>query len=78
MNPWFALTVLLGVSIFVYLFLIMKNRMEIPKAGLAAITVYIILGLTLIALGWNVSPWIVVLPGLFVALLDVLQIRQPS
>lgn len=36
------------------------------------------LGPALIALGWNISPWIILLPGLFVAFLDILQLRHHS
>ncbi|NJE06040.1 hypothetical protein E3E36_07795 [Thermococcus sp. M36] len=73
-NPWIGVFIVLGIPLLIYLY--SRKRMNTPKAGLIAITTYILLGLALIALGWNVSPYIIVLPGLFVALLDVLQLRS--
>ncbi len=77
MNTWLGVLLLFCVSLFVYLYCI-KNRIDIPKAGLVAIAVYILLGLLLVTRGWNVSPWVILLPGLFVVFLDILQLRQHS
>jgi len=77
MNTWLGVLLLFCVSLFVYFYCI-KNRMDIPKAGLVAIAVYVLIGLLLVTFGWNVSPWIILLPGLFVAALDILQLRQRS
>ncbi|WP_199920027.1 hypothetical protein [Thermococcus piezophilus] len=52
--------------------------MDTPKSGLIAVTTYILLGLAPIALGWNISPWTIVLPGLFVVFLDVLQLHRET
>ena len=74
MNPWVSALLTLGIPVLLYLYL--RGRMETPKAGLIAVAVYILTGLTRISLGWDVSPWAIVLSGLFVAFLDVLQLRQ--
>ncbi len=74
MNAWIGMVIALGIPLILYLYL--RKRMNTPKAGLTVITTYILLGLVLIALGWDVSPLVIVLPGLFAAFLDVLQLRQ--
>ncbi|WP_297438734.1 hypothetical protein [Thermococcus sp.] len=75
-NVWVGILIVLGISLLIYLY--SRRRMSAPRAGLIAVTTYILLGLTLIALGWNISPWTIILPGLFVAFLDVLQLRHHS
>ena len=74
MNTWIGVIIVVGIPFLIYFY--SKTRGGTPKAGLTAITTYIFLGLALIAFGWNISPWTIILPGLFVALLDVLQLRQ--
>ncbi|WP_297419227.1 hypothetical protein [Thermococcus sp.] len=76
MNAWIGMAIALGIPLILYLYL--RKRMDTPKAGLTAITTYILLGLLLIAFGWNISPWAIILPGLFVAFLDVLQLKQQA
>ncbi|MDV3104287.1 hypothetical protein [Thermococcus waiotapuensis] len=73
MNAWIGAVVVLGILYLIYLY--SKKRSNAPKAGLMAITVYILLGLIMVYLGWNINPWIIILPGLFVALLDVIQLK---
>ncbi|CAD5244219.1 hypothetical protein [Thermococcus camini] len=73
-NPWIGVFVVLGIPLLIYLY--SRRRMSAPKAGLMAVALYLLLGLALIARGWNISPWTIILPGLFVAFLDVLQLRQ--
>ena len=74
MNPWVYALLTLGIPMLLYLYL--RRQMETPKAGLIASAVYILTGLTMIALGWDVSPWVIVIPGLFVAFLNVFQLSN--
>ncbi|AJC72831.1 MAG: hypothetical protein J7K48_04230 [Thermococcus sp.] len=76
MNPWASALLTIGIPMLLFLYL--KGRIETPKAGLIAVAVYILLGLTMISLGWDISPWVIVIPGLFVALLNVSQLWQTA
>ncbi len=76
MNSWIYASLTVGLPLLFYIYF--KKRMGTSKAGLTAVTMYILIGLIMIARGWNISPWTIILPGLFVAFLDVLQLRHHS
>jgi len=76
MNSW--IYALLTVSIPLFLFLYFKKRTDTPRAGLIGVITYLLTGLVMIALGWNISPWVIVLPGIFVIALNVFQLRWGS
>ncbi|NJF24558.1 hypothetical protein [Thermococcus sp. Bubb.Bath] len=55
MNTWAGVIIVLGISFLIYFYF--KTQISTPKAGLIAITTYILLGLAMVVIGWNISPW---------------------
>ncbi|ASJ16172.1 hypothetical protein A3L04_03290 [Thermococcus chitonophagus] len=76
MDAWVGTAILLGISLVVYLLLRARGYSK-AKAGLSAIITYMIVGIVQVELlDWSVSPWVVVIPGIFVAFLDIIQLRM--
>ncbi|AMM54387.1 hypothetical protein [Pyrococcus kukulkanii] len=67
---------LLSISLLVYLLLRAKGYSK-AKAGLSAIITYMVVGIVQVELlDWSVSPWVFVISGIFVAFLDIIQLRM--